>query len=516
MKSEKKQISITIVSNIVNLIVSMGISFFLTPYIVRTVGSAAYGFVSLANQFVGYIQIIVVALNSMASRFITIKIHENDTEGAKTYFSSVFFSNLLISVVFVVPITFFVLYMEHLINVPVEILYDVKLLWGLVFINFLLGIVTSVFGSATYVKNRLELSSVRQIETNFIKSALLVYLFAFFRPNVAYIGFATFVSSIYSILMNIYYTKKLLPEMKVSRKYFNVKAVVELISSGVWNSLTKLSQTLLAGLDLLITNIFVGPVAMGVLSIAKTLPNVIKSFLSAVPGAFSPQFTIDYAKKDMKKLLGDIDSASKITSVISSVPLVGLAVFGNRFFTLWVPGENANLLHILSILTIFTAFVSAPLQPLYQIFTVTNKVKGESISVFVQGILSTIIVFLLLSMFKNSNIDNVELYIIAGTSTVLGTIRAITFVPIYAAYCLKIKKSTFYKIIIKSLLSFVLTFFIEKLISFIIPGDTWFLFMVAVMAASIIGLIVNIFAMLNKEERMFIKEKLLKRRRKHG
>ena len=158
--SEKKQISINIISNIVNFAVSMGISFFLTPFIVNTVGSAAYGFVSLANQFVGYIQIAVVALNSMASRFITIKIYEKDEKGAKTYFSSVFFANILMTLVLIVPITVCVMFIDRFLDIPSALVLDVKILWTIIFINFCVGLISNVFGIATYARNRLELSSL--------------------------------------------------------------------------------------------------------------------------------------------------------------------------------------------------------------------------------------------------------------------------------------------------------------------------------------------------------------------
>lgn len=61
----------------------MGISFLLTPYIIDTVGKEAYGFVGIANNFVSYAKLITLALNALAMRFITIKIHENNIVGIK-------------------------------------------------------------------------------------------------------------------------------------------------------------------------------------------------------------------------------------------------------------------------------------------------------------------------------------------------------------------------------------------------------------------------------------------------
>lgn len=74
--SDNKRLAINIIANIIAFAVNFVISFFLTPYIVETVGKEAYGFVSLGNNFVNYASLITVALNSMASRFITIEIQK--------------------------------------------------------------------------------------------------------------------------------------------------------------------------------------------------------------------------------------------------------------------------------------------------------------------------------------------------------------------------------------------------------------------------------------------------------
>ena len=62
------------------------ISFFLSPYITKALGVEANGFVTLANQFVGYISLITIALTSMASRFISINIFKKNYEEANRYF----------------------------------------------------------------------------------------------------------------------------------------------------------------------------------------------------------------------------------------------------------------------------------------------------------------------------------------------------------------------------------------------------------------------------------------------
>ena len=124
-----------------------------------------------------------------------------------------------------------------------------------------------------------------------------------------------------SLIKNIYYAKTLTPELKISKKFFNINAIVELLKSGIWNTISKLSSILSSGLDLLITNIFINATAMGVLSLAKTIPTIILSLFGTIAAIFAPSLTISYAKGDTLEIKNQLNSSIKILGVLSSIPL---------------------------------------------------------------------------------------------------------------------------------------------------------------------------------------------------
>lgn len=219
-------------------------------------GKEAYGYFNLANNFVGYAQVITVALNSMASRFITIKIHQKDDEGRNKYFSSVFIANAMISVLLMAVFSVIIVFLDRLFEISQNIVVDVKLLWCFVCVSFIINIIFNVFSVATFAKDRLDLASLRTIESNVIRAVLLAGIFGLCVPKVWYLGFVTFVTSIYIIIWNIHYTKTMLPGIKISKSLFDHEAIKSLLSSGLWNSFTQLSSILSTGLDLLITNIW--------------------------------------------------------------------------------------------------------------------------------------------------------------------------------------------------------------------------------------------------------------------
>lgn len=121
-------------------------------------------------------------------------------------------------------------------------------------------------------------------------------------PKVWYLGFATLVATIYIVITNIILNRKLLPELKISRLYWDKVKVGELLRSGFWNSVTQLSVMLASGLDLLIANLFIGAAAMGTLSLAKLMPVLILSLFGMMGSVFAPNLMYAYAQGDQQGL----------------------------------------------------------------------------------------------------------------------------------------------------------------------------------------------------------------------
>lgn len=502
----KKRVAINMTAQLLAFAVNMLLGFILVPVIDSMIPNA-YGFTDIANKFVQAAQIIVSALNTMASRFITIHIHRNDREEANRYFSSVFFANVLMAVVFMAPAMFVVVYLGHIFQVPPEAsLPDIQMLFFFIFVNFLISITTSVFGVAPYSKDRLELSSVATILGEVVRLAVLFVSYFFFRPYLWYVGCASVASTLVQAAANLFFTRRLLPDMEVKKKHFRWEKVRELVSLGAWNSVTRLGQLLLDGLSTSIANIMISAAAMTTISISTQVPTVISNLMGTIAGVFNPQMTIAYAKEDKKQLLEIIASADRIMIFIISIPIAFMTVFGKAFFQLWIgrtqdPGE----LYILALLNVGTLFVSASIQVLYHVFLITKRVKLNSVVILLSGILTTATVFVLLET------TDLGVYAIAGVSTFYGILRNLVFTPIYAARCLKVKWYTFYGDILLGLASIGAICLTALPFQMLIEIDGWIKLFAVGIAAGAAALAVNFLIVLRKNERKMVLDMVRKK-----
>lgn len=496
--STKYQLFINLFCQIFLVVTNMAISFFLVPFILKKLGADAYGFVGLANDFISYAQIVTIALNSMASRFITINLCQKKYDTANKMFNSVLIGNIIIGLILIIPMALVIIFLPNIITVPVTLLHSVRILWIILFINFIITIITSVFGVSTYATNKLYLSSLRQIESQVVRSIILIVTFVFLPTKLWYVGLATLSATLVVSLYNYKYVRKLLPEIEFNKKYFDRKSILTLIGSGIWNTVTKLSGLLSSGLDLLLTNTFINSTLMGILSVAKTLPNVILSFFGSLTSVFSPQLTISYANGKYDEIKDQLIFSMKLVGIFACIPLSIMIGLGVEFYSLWVPTADSNLLWWLSVVTGAGMILSMPLEPLWNIFSTTNKVKQSSIFLIVSSAVNIIIVLILLNVFDN---NYVRLFVIAGTSTVISLIKSLTFLPMYGAKCVNLKWNTFYPTIFKNTFSTIIVTAIAFFIKQLLPINSWLMFIINSLIVVIVALAINVFIILNKEDR---------------
>lgn len=492
---EKKQMFINMIAQGIAFGVSFIISFFITPTVIQYVGKETYGFLGLANNFTGYITVITVALNALAGRFVTISIHRNELKDANEYFSSVMIANIMVAAILIIPVTVFIWNLEKILQVPADNIVDIKLTFIFVFMSFFVNLICSILSVATFATNKIYLASLRSIESNIIRILLIFVMFYIFKPHISFVSMALLVSNIFVAVTNYFYTKKLLPDIKVSHKRFNFKKVKVLIVSGCWNSITALSNMLLEGLDLLITNLFIGAVEMGIVSIVKSIPNMLNQCVGSLLNVFLPQLTIDYAKRNTDSMISYINYSCKIVGMIMALPLAFVIVMGREFYQLWLPNENADILWVLSIISLSGLLFAGSVNIMYNLYNVTNNLKMPAIATLITGILNTTIVLILLYL------TNLGIYAVVGVSSTLGILRNLCFNVPYSSHCIGKNPIIFYKMVFRSILMVAIASIIGILADRVDIFSGWFSLIAKAGIMCIVALVINLLIFFNSQEK---------------
>ena len=305
------------------------------------------------------------------------------------------------------------------------------------------------------------------------------------------------VTALYLFYANYRLSKKLLPEVYIDWSFFSRSALTLLIGSGIWNSVLALSNVINTQLDLLVANHFFGASGMGFLSLTKFSPNIIQILLGIIVPIFLPEMLKAYAQSDMSRLKNTLNLSFKAIFLVVLVPLSVFFVYGDAFFKLWLPTQDAHALHILSIITLVPFIVHGTVETVYHVFVITNKLKIASFWGIFIAVFNFVLVILLCLY------STLGIYSIPVAALISGVFSHLTFTPLYAAHCLNESRWFFFIKIIKGLAGFTLlvaiTYGWRKLN--LIFVNSWATFLINCFLIGIVLLIVTVFMKFNKAAR---------------
>lgn len=501
----RRQFAINSGASTLNLFIQFSVNFFLTGYLVARLGSTAYGFFALACTVVNYATIISNALNSMSARFVGYEYFNNNLKGAIKYYSSVLYGDMAFVAILLLPAIVFLFNIDGFIDIPPDLENDVKLLFLLVFLNLCVSVGGAVFSIVYVIKDRLDLSSVREIVSNLLRAGILVALYSIFDTSIVYLGIASLTAAVYVLTVNYYASRKLMPEIRPDFRSVKIGAIGEIAGAGIWNSLNQLSILLLHGLDLLICNKMVSPLAMGYLSVATTLPNAVSSCISSFSYIFTPRFLEHFSHHNFEALVADVRNSIKFMTVISCIPITFLVGFGLPFYRLWTPNTDVNTVFLLSVLVVLPNFTGAAINSVNFLYSVVNKVKWPAIVLLCTGVLNVVLIFILLKA------TDWGIYVVVIVSAALGLLRNIVFNAPYAALCIKQKFYAFYKDLFTSFALLSLGCALSWSINSFIGPDNWVTLILTGGTVSLLIAIANAMLLLSKQQRKFLVNKLLRR-----
>lgn len=492
IKMGKRQTYKNLALNIFAFFIQFITSFYLSPIIVRNVGTSANGFIGLANDLISYAAIIASVFNAAAARFITNAMVQGDKKTANGYFNSLISTNIILAGIFGLIGMILVHNINIIFNVPANLLIDVKWTFAIIFLSYIITLVTQVFTTSTYVVNRSDIQGVRNIISYIVRFAVIIVFLNFVSIRIYWVAFATLIATIVVALFNIRLTKKLTPELKIDINKSNKKYIKELAFAGVWLGLTSISTLLLRGLDLAIANVVLGDYEMGLLSIARTFPNNITSIITTIAPIFAPIFVVFYAKGNFENLIIKVKESIHMSAIIMFVPITGFIVYSRDFYSLWqksLSAEEIAIVSALSIITVIQAYFNTSTATLAQLSVVTNKLWRAGVASIVCGIVSLLIEFVLL--FKT----NLGVYAIVVSTTIVMVLRYILFNPIYASFCLEQKRTLFYKDVIKTWCLVPVLYIIMVLIKQLFPVSSWLSLFISAAVSASVGYLISIFVL---------------------
>ncbi|PJM79671.1 oligosaccharide flippase family protein [Bifidobacterium scaligerum] len=495
---ERRRLVVGMTATIVAFLVQLGVNFLLTPYIIAMLGAEAYGFIPLVNNLIGYAGILTSALNAMAGRFIGVAYNRGDYMKANEYFSSVMIADIVLAIAFAVPYALIVMFPQIVMNIPPNLVEDVRLTFLFCAIGTEFSLVTSVYGAVYYISDRLDRNAVRNIEGNVLRVGVLLLLFCLWKPMLCFVAASMLALNLYQCVANVYYTRKLTPQLTVRRSSFRMRAVRELVSSGVWNSVDSASYTLLIALDVFLANRFLGALVAGQYSIAKTMPQFMTNVASMLSSVFAPRVLRLYAQDRRDDMARSLARSIRFMGLVLSLPCGFLIVYGTDFFRLWAPGEDAGWLQTMSVVSLLAMLISGCARPISNVYTAMNKVKVPSLMFLACGVLNISVVIPMLIW------GDWGIWAIIIIAAVLDCAKNMVALPIYTARCMGTSIRDMFAAMIRGLAVLPVMLAVTALCHMVVPARSWTVLVALALGCTAVACVPCVFVVLNRAERVML------------
>lgn len=482
------------------------VAFFLSPFVVHTLGDVRYGIWSLILSVVGYMGLADIGLRRSISKQLNQYLAHNDHNRAAQVVSTSL-ALLILAGLAITASAFAVGRFFHLIFSDVSATYmaEVRIVLLLAGVELTLSLVGSVFRRAAEAFNRFDLVNIIGVGRLLLRTVGVVGVLLI-SPTLIGLVIASLIATGIEVIFLAFLAHHVWPQLRVSLSLCSKQRARELRDFGIPVFIDNISKRIISYTDLLIVGMFLGVQLVTIYSIGLMVVTYAWGFLSQIVTVLTP----DIYKKTA---IGDHAAAHHLyvrstnsTAFVSIPILVGILFFAEEFVKLWMGPEYLMAARVMQILA-FSMFVTACAYPAGAIILGYGRAR---LAAFIST--SEAVLNLGLSIFLVKFLHMGIVGIAVGT-----LIPAIIFegvlLPSLACRMLGLPYGRFFVLAAFRWTSAAMLFSGICMIAKLLPTSTWATFTLTVTVLGALYLPIGLYSLFDKETRDALRLILLKRSR---
>lgn len=469
----KNELKIGSILSILSIIISSLINIFYTPMYMRYLGTTDYGINSLVQSIMGYIGMLNLGLGSAMVRYTVRYRTEGKIEEEKSLngmFLIIFTIIMLISIVIGIYIYQVLpnLFSEKF--APDELIKTRKVfaitMLGTT-VSFPVGVFSTNISSREKFLYQRMISLIRMLLTPILGAILMIKGFGL----VAVVS-VTIILGLINNALDISYAFKV--GMRIKFKSFDFEILKDIFKYSIYIFLNIIIDRIYWGTDRIIIGKFIGPMSVGIYSIASVFNTIYMNLSTAISGVLFPRINKLVVEKKYSELSNMFIKIGRIQYILLGLISSGFIVFGQEFIYFWLGSGYEDVYKI-------ALWIMIPLTiPLIQntgiaIVQARNKHQFRSIVYFFIAILNVVTSIILVK-----NYGAIGCAVATGISFTIGNIIIIN---IYYWKRIDIDIPLFWRNIFKMsipigitmIIGYGLNYFINeyKILTFILKGSIY-------------------------------------------
>lgn len=353
MKEPRRLLAKNVLFNWAGMAVGLIIAFFMSPFLVHSLGKSEYGVWALIFSIVYYTNLIDIGMKQSLARYIPRYYAVKDYVKLNEVINSSTFLYLIagsLVILIVLAIAFFFLgafqVEPHLMSAMRITLIIVGLDQAIVFF-FMASTAIGPF-------HRYDVNNIIGIPTSIISALAIVYFFMKGYGLVS-LGIITIVTTIVRTIIRRIYQQALVPQIEFHPKYVRKDRCRELLGYGLISFFIVISWMVVFNTDNIIIGIFLSTTAVTYYSIAGNLVNHLRGLVNAIGIPLVPAISHYDATGEMSQISNLYAKVTKYLFYFAASVCSLLIIFGDNFIYLWMGPEFTKTVHVLYILIIPSA-----------------------------------------------------------------------------------------------------------------------------------------------------------------
>jgi len=339
------------------MVLAAVIAFFLSPFLVHTLGTERYGVWALIFSIIGYMTLLDAGMKQSLARFLSKHYATRDWQGlnetVNTSTAIYGVTGTLVILVTVVVAQFFV----GAFNVPPDLIPTMRIALVVVGLN---QAVTFFFMTGTAIGpfHRYDISNAIEMAFALLSAAATVAVLKFGHGLVT-LAWTVLAVNTLRYLVRRYVQQRLVPDLRFAPRFIKRERMRELLHYGWISFLIVVSWLVVFHVQNIIVGLFVSASAVAYYNIAGQVLNYLRTTVNAIGIPLVPAVSHFDAVAERERIAGLHLRISGYLYYLTTTIGIGVLFFGRQFIVLWMGPEFGATVTILMIL-IVPACLSLP------------------------------------------------------------------------------------------------------------------------------------------------------------
>jgi O-antigen/teichoic acid export membrane protein len=345
------------VFNVITLISSAVIAFFLIRFCLFRLGEAKYGLWVLVGSIFQYRRLLDMGMNSAINRYIPVSLAKDDHDAIERILSTSFFFFLALAIVLALISLIIYQHIGTWFTIASDLTGVAGVLVLVVGASFVIAMPLQLSGALLSGLQRYDLLNLAELGMLLVRTVLVVILLLH-GYGLLMMGLLFGVSEIVVRIIQFVWARRLLPDVSITLRKLDFRLLREMLTYGINTFLYTIAALIIFKASDVVIAMFIGTAEVSQFAVAGAGVLLLSQLLRAFTAAIKPAVS-DLDARDEHARVREISFLMQKYTLLLIIPAACfLIVMGRQFLQVWVgedftePGILDRLSVVLALLTI--------------------------------------------------------------------------------------------------------------------------------------------------------------------